>query len=248
MRITTSDLAETEYCAVADPEKAVQTAFGRFTHDPRFPERRDANQLQDVRCQAHEVEGLLKVVNELYENKALGFQKLSFHDDETVNTLKPALTAKGWSLQKTWMMLYTSAPKRPTNPNVNIKVVNPLDSEDLDAVSYHPKTNPAGVPHRRAQEKRLGGEVIVAYLNEKPIATTGWFVINNIARYRGVLTLPEARNKGVATTMIQYVQNHEHVKQQKALTLHVGEDGPIKLYEELGFQKHSLFWEALNLL
>ena len=48
---------------------------------------------------------------------------------------------------------------------------------------------------------------------------------------------------GAATTMIHYVQNHPVVRAQDALTIFCNDDGPLRVYEELGFVKRGWMWE-----
>ena len=236
-------LAATEYAAVADPNLTTKTRFGYFTHDPRFLKRHDPNQLFDVRCKPEQLGDLLTSVEALYAPTRLNFRKLSgYYSTEIL----PKLESLSWSVQRTWMLTHTRPPIRSINPNVTVRPVNPHASTDLDVISHHPDTNSDNEAFRRAQETRLGGEVIVGYLNGEPVGKTGWFVVNGVVRFRGVFTVPEARNKGVASAMIHYVQTHPNVLEQATLCIHVGEDGPLKLYESLGFIKQAQMWEALK--
>ena len=43
--------------------------------------------------------------------------------------------------------------------------------------------------------------------------------------------------------MIHYVQNHPVVRAQDALTIFCNDDGPLRVYEELGFVKRGRMWE-----
>ena len=79
------------------------------------------------------------------------------------------------------------------------------------------------------------------------MTTTGWFVVDRIARYRHVTTAPQARGQGAATTIIRHVQDHPTVRAQDALTIFCGEDGPLRLYQELGFTVRGFMWEFLKL-
>ena len=245
--VTADRLAETEYTAASDPAFTKRTRFGRFVDIPQFPGRRDAHHLMDVRAREDEVEEMLAELSELYAPTGLPFLKLKGHDPATFAHLEPTLEGKGWSLERVWMMTHQKPPARPLNPKVQVEAVEPT-SEDLKRVSPPEEFDEERRAYHLSQDPRLGGEVLVAYLEGQPVGSTGWFVVNGVARYRGVYVQPAARGQNVASTMIQHVQNHPAVRAQDALTIHVGEDGPVRLYEALGFVKRSPFWEALRRL
>ena len=96
----------------------------------------------------------------------------------------------------------------------------------------------------RGQAARVGGEYVVGYLDGQPAGCTGWFSIGGIARFRHVFTAPAFRGRGVATSLIHYLQHHPGVEACDELAILVGEDGPGELYEQLGFREAMLFWEA----
>ena len=246
-RTTADRLAETEYAAVCDPLFTKWTRFGRFVDLPHFPSRRDAHQLVDVRCDEEEVREMLGELSGLYAPTGLPFRKLAGHDAETFAHLEPVLKERDWFVERVWMMTHQRPPERPLNPDVQIKVVDPA-SKDLERVSPPENFDPERRAYYLSQDPRLDGEVLVAYLEGRPVGSTGWFVVDGVARYRAVYVHPAARGRGVASTMLQYVQNHPVVRAQDALTIHVGEGGPVRLYEALGFVKHSPFWEALRKL
>ena len=245
--VTADRLAETEYAAASDPAFTKRTRFGRFVDIPQFPGRFDAHQLLDVRCNEDELEEMFGKLEHLYAPTNLPFRKLVGHDPATFAHVEPALKERGWSVERVWMMTHQKSPERPLNPDVHIEVVAPT-SEDLKRVSPPEDFDPERHAYYLSQDPRLGGEVLVAYLEGQPVGSTGWFVVGGVARYRGVYVHPQVRGQNVASTMIQYVQSHPTVRAQDALTIHVGEEGPVRLYGALGFVKHSPFWEALRRL
>ena len=245
--ITADRLAETEYTAASDPAFTKRTRFGRFVNIPQFPGRRDAHQLVDVRCNEDEVEEMFGELSGLYAPTGLSFRKLAGHDPATFAHLEPTLKSKGWSLERVWMMTHQKPPERPLNPAVEVKAVDPT-SDELRRVSPPKEFDAERHAYYLSQDPRLGGEVLVAFLGGQPVGSTGWFVVDGVARYRGVYVHPAARGQNVGSTMIQTVRNHPTVRAQDVLTLHVGEEGPVRLYEALGFVKHSPFWEALRKL
>ncbi len=67
--------------------------------------------------------------------------------------------------------------------------------------------------------------------------------MDGIARFRSIATQPWARQRGVASTLIRYVQNHPSVKRQEALVVCASARGSVrKLYERLGFRAKGVLW------
>jgi GNAT superfamily N-acetyltransferase len=246
--VSVDRLAETEYVSVADPAYVRKTPHGRFVCDPRFPDRHDGNQLFDCRWLEGEVEDFIAFVEDLYAGTGLGFRKISGHDEVTVSRLKTPLEERGWRYQKTWMMTFDQKPRRPVNPEVRVEVVDCQTNPHLEKIHAERGRSEGGFRYMRAQEPRLGGETLIAWLDGEPVGMTGWFVVNGVARFRNVGTVERARGRRVATTLIRYVQDHPIVREQDALTIHCAEDGPLPLYESLGFRKQGFMWGFLRIL
>lgn len=235
-------IGETEYAAL-DPRYVHPGRFGDFYSHPDFPDRFDANQLCRVRCRPGEVEAMLAELDALYEPTGLEYRKVSGYDADVWSDLGPGLSDLGWSLWKTRLLVLRSAPRLEANPDVQVAVVPP-ESQDLEALYQSDDGLDRGFELARSQASRVGGEYLVAYLDGKPAGCTGWFSRYGVARFRHVLTAPECRSRGVATTLILHVQRHPTVMACDTLAIMVNEDGPDSLYERLGFRDVMEFWEA----
>jgi hypothetical protein len=194
------------------------------------------------------VENLLAFLEELYAGSDLGFRKITGHDEVTESCIKDPLESHGWRYQKTWMMTFDEEAQRPVNPDVQVEVVDCQTDPNLEKIHAERGRSEGGFRYMQAQEPRLGGETLIAWLEGEPVGTTGWFVVDGVARFRNVGTVEHARYRGVATTMIRYVQEHPIVRMQDALTIHCADDGPVSLYESLGFRKRGFMWGFLKLL
>lgn len=229
-------LAETEYAVHAAPHYTTATRFGRFVHDPRFPYRHDANQLLDVRCAPGEVPALLALLDALFEDTGRPFRKMTVHDPDTVRHLIPELTERGWSCRRENMMPLRRASSRAASSLVAVAAV-PFEDPDGHRATIA-KANHGhlrALHYRQAQDPRLGGEALIGYLGGHPAGTTGWFVVDGVARFRPVSTIATYRRQGVATTLIRYVQDHPTVSRADCLVIYCSDDGPVPLYERLGF-------------
>jgi hypothetical protein len=127
-------LTATEFARLVDPRYPRETEFGVFYAHPEFPDRHDANQLTRCRCQAHEVEGLLGMLEQLYAGLELDFKKISGDDAETYRHLAPVLQRRGWSSHQTAVMIFDRPPARPINPRVHVRVVESASVCEVDAL------------------------------------------------------------------------------------------------------------------
>lgn len=240
-------LAEVEYVLFRDPARSRATPFGTFVHHPDFPTRYDCNQLLNCRCPADRVPELARELDWLCAGLNLDFRKMSGHDDATYAALTPVFQREGWNAHRTRMTILAAPPSRPANPAVQVRAVDPFDPE---FESVQPRREDGsfdrGFLYHRSQTGRIGGEWLLATLDGEPAGSTGWFVHDGIARFRFIGTREAARGHGVATTLIRHVQDHPAVRAAEHLCIHVNDDGPVRLYEDLGFRTAGRMWEAVR--
>jgi GNAT superfamily N-acetyltransferase len=253
-RLGTSDvavlsrLAETEYALFRDPSHALDTPFGTFVNQPDFPARYDCNQLLDSRCPTHRAPDFFRALDRLYAGKNLSFQKISGHDQDTFAELSAPLIGGGWLLNRGQMMTFTGSPVRRINPAVKVEAVGPFDPDLERAYTEDSGELDRGFLYHRSQAARIGGQWLLAYLDSELVGTTGWFIVSGVARFRRVETFEPFRGQGVATTLIRHVQDHPAVRAADVLTIFVNDDGPVRLYEQLGFRIAGRMWEAIRFL
>ncbi|MEK7764700.1 MAG: GNAT family N-acetyltransferase, partial [bacterium] len=240
-------LAEVEYVLFRDPAHSRATEFGTFVHHPNFPGRYDCNQLLDCRCPADRVPALVKELDGLYADLNLGFRKMSGHDEPTLAALTPMFEGERWKVNRSRMTIRSAPPVRAPNPAVRVRAVDPFDP-DFEAVQERREDGSfdRGFLYHRSQTARIGGEWLLATLDGKSAGSTGWFVAGGIARFRFIGTLESARGRGVATTLIRHVADHPAVQAADHLCIHVGDDGPVRLYEDLGFRTVGRMWDAMR--
>ncbi|MEZ4607888.1 MAG: GNAT family N-acetyltransferase [Deinococcales bacterium] len=201
---------------------------------------------------AEAIKDFLTLLEACYQPLNYNYRRLSVHEPLTAELLIPVLKTQGWECNKIFMMLHTAKAMRPINPDVRIESIDFAKQTLEDPGDFRKVYADDDFEFYRLYDlhvdKRLGGKRIFAYLDDVPVGMTGFFVKDGIARYRGVYVHPKHRQLHIASTMIQYIQEALEVKAQEALTIHVGEDGPVKLYEALGFSHHSVAWDCLKKL
>jgi GNAT superfamily N-acetyltransferase len=78
----------------------------------------------------------------------------------------------------------------------------------------------------------------VAYLNGKPVATVMLFIAAGVTAIHHVVTLPEARKRGVGTAITAYALTEAQREGYRIAILTASEDG-FNIYRKLGFQVYS---------
>ncbi len=242
IKLSSNKLADTEYSYYAVPEYTTDTPYGQFVSVPEFKDRYDFNQLFNCRCQPGQVEELLAELEKLYAPTGVSYRKIIGHDPDTFNVLEHELTKRGWIDEREWMLVHDRKPERPINLDVKIEEMNAMGGEGREKEMMQAMPGLERAPYHKNSDKYLGGKLVFAVMDGKLVGTTGWYIVNSIARFRYVTTIEEARKRGVAGTMTQYIQQHPEVKAQEALCIFCSEDGPLRLYEELGFTKHLFMY------
>jgi GNAT superfamily N-acetyltransferase len=204
---------------------------------PDFPTRWDANQLFDVQCPSGEAEALLADLEQLYGRRPAAFRKLAFHCTETASHLLPVLLGSGWRCRRHWMMTLNAFPEVEAARELKIREV-PFHDPGLDRVYDDPEE----LRYRRSQDRRLGGGALIAEIGGVPAGATGWFVVDGIVRFRLLHTVEGYRRRGVATALIQAVVERTRSDGIGELCIHCPEDGPARLYRNLGFEAKGELW------
>lgn len=86
-------------------------------------------------------------------------------------------------------------------------------------------------------EGNLPCQYFIGYLNGKPVATVMLFLAAGVAAIHYVVTLPEARNRGIGTAMTAYALREAKRLGYRVAILTASEDG-IHIYKRLGFQEY----------
>ena len=227
-------LARTDHPPTDDPE-VTETVFG--LHVTRI----GRSALLNCRCAPETVDACLAAV------QSLGVTKLAGHDEATLDLLWPRLESQGWSRGGLLMMVFSDPPEIDSNHDVYVEVIDPARLACASSYKQLLAENDA-LDHWQMEvetEWRLGGEVLVGWLDGRPAGRCGWFVRDQVVRFRGIYTQDWARGNRVATTLIRYVQDHPTVAQHGALTifsLPADQGGAERLYERLGFRTVGFRW------
>ncbi|MEM7129550.1 MAG: GNAT family N-acetyltransferase [Chloroflexota bacterium] len=248
MTISSTRLAETEYIYFVNPDYTIETKFGLFQNHPEHRHRFDAHQLAKCHCLPGQADELLMMLTRMYESTLLNYRYIMGHDLDTFDYLAPILQAQGWQTGLIWMFTFDEEPQREANSRIEIHTFDALNRKEIDLPNVYQYVKGRHKEDLRfycSNDYRVGGEWVIAYLDGKPVSSTGWYIHDGLARFRPVATIPSAEGKGAATTLIRHIQSHPIVQAQERLVLLCREDGPTSFYEQLGFVKQAPMWEAL---
>jgi ribosomal protein S18 acetylase RimI-like enzyme len=208
----------------------------------RFPDHFSANQLLDCRCSQGGLQKLMEWLEPSSGSKP-SVRQIQGHDADTLHHLQPVLLARGWHTDQYGLMLCEEYPRRTASPEVQIQVVDPAADQEFTKIALASGAAPGAHAFRQAQDTRLGGEGLVAWLDGEPVGYGGWYVVDRIARFRRLGVVPEARGRGVGTTLVRYVQEHPCVRAQDALVIVTSRSGrQAMLYRDLGFIERGVLW------
>lgn len=237
-------LADAEWAFVAEPAYITRTRFGEFVNHPLFRMLREVHQLFDCRCSPGNVKALLSDVEALYADTQLPYRAIATSDATTAAALGKALPWHGWVEQPAiHVMVHADISRRETNSALRILELSndtKRDWENLIACEHRPHPSPGFYEQYAAfastQDVRFSTRIYLGFLDGVLAGTTGYHLVNGIARCRSVITRASCRGRGVASTLIHHVQSQPEVRAADALTIAVGHSGPRSLYEALGFR------------
>ena len=167
--VTLERLAQTDSPALGDPE-ASGTAYG-----PQVRRMGTTTLLADP-CHPDGVDGLLAWV------APHDISRITGTDAATLHRLWPRLEVAGWSRGGLLMMVSQEPSAIATNPDVEIEVIDP--ARLAQSPSYRKLLADDGaLDHWQMEVEtawRLGGEVLVGWLDGRPAGRCGWYVRDEV--------------------------------------------------------------------
>ncbi|MBD04572.1 MAG: hypothetical protein CME24_09535 [Gemmatimonadetes bacterium] len=180
----------------------------------------------------HEIAGRFRVTG-------LSYMNLCGHCNDTYEALLPAILP-GDRLECEWMLVHRRDATLKSNPDVEIEVVEPNSAREDELRAACSKL--ARHEYYRTCDAHLEGPLVYAHLDGEVVGTAGWFIAGGLARFRSIRTVEHLRRRGVATSMIRFIQQQPQVREQDGLVIFCDTEDTIHLYERLGFVRHGYLW------
>jgi GNAT superfamily N-acetyltransferase len=183
---------------------------------------------------------------------AAGFKhrKLSLLDSDGGARLEPAFRAQGWTVQRLLVMAHHRAPDREP-----AAVAEEVDEAALhDARTRLARSQPWGNPDAIRQvleAKRIlargGARFFTVRVDGAPGSFCDLYSQGGVAQIEDVVTLPEHRGRGLATSMLLRALSVAREGGAEIVFLTTDEqDWPQELYSRLGFDTVGRFYGFLR--
>ncbi|NJO02475.1 MAG: GNAT family N-acetyltransferase [Bacteroidia bacterium] len=230
-------------CAQDDCGAAIEICqFGTFIMNHSPVSRSHSFQLSRTQCSRNQVASLLKYVDRKYDQLNLAHRWISGYDIESFANLMPALVQEGYDYQVYWALRKMGPFEKFINPDVEVRQYMPGTKLQAKHLFLREGDDPDSLAYVQMMLKRLGGRELIAYMGRTAVGTMGWYVYQGVARFTFILTHPNYRGLGIATTMIDFALQQEALQQADAIIICANENGPIPLYEQMGFVRNNLMW------
>jgi GNAT superfamily N-acetyltransferase len=234
-------VATAEYAVDAIQAIVRESRFGRFVHNPQA-RRIHATGLFFARCAAGDVSRFFAAVDAYYRAVDRPQRWICGYELASFLTLLPAAMEQGYAHQVYWAL----RPARPAtfrgNEKVRYRLSAPGGQEAVYAIRAEDGAERASVDYYRQKVAALQGREVVAYLDGEPVATTDYYVYEGVTRFTGFVTRPDYRRRGIASAMVQAIQQEPDVQASDCVIICCDESGPMSLYERLGFVRNNFMW------
>ncbi len=235
-------LAATEYTELRSTGKLYDTDFGTFVADDRYLGIHGACLLTDAMMPNNgSLEEFDEALEDLYRSHPRLFRKVTMHRKDASESPGAHLSARGFNVSEMLCMILREKPQLSASSSIQIRQLsNDGDWDDYRAIATACDTwgHPPLTDLRIECYLKLNASIFIAYLDNRPVGSTGFFVVDDVSRNCQVETIPQARRKGVATSLILTVQSHVASQNIEHLSIFVSPElDAHRLYLRLGYRE-----------
>jgi GNAT superfamily N-acetyltransferase len=234
-------IAAAEYAWDGFTAERLESPYGVFVHNLVLDNRVHATGLQFARCLDAQLPEFLANLEANYKRHPYTHRWITGFDPRSLAYLSSGLLPLGFTSEVYWALVKSLPSSREINDALTVRVAAPFQDEGFATVQLE-DTDAEGVAYQRTMLHKLEGREVVVYDGETPIASGGYYVFEGITRFSRIVTRAEHRGRGAATALIETVCQQPEVASSDAIVLCVGENGPLKLYESLGFTRNNFFF------
>ena len=229
--------------------EVVEEPWGAIVVNPEFHRIHMANFLWLHHLPPNGLDGALARVEEILGPLRIPDRQLFVEDPALADALAAGLEARGYRPKPEHLMFARNPPKLAANREVALRPARDASTwDDHDAVAGlmheedgydHEVSFQLLALHRRRQAD-LGSEVFVAYLDGRPVGNVAIDGIGGVGELYAVETVPAARRRGVAATMVRGMRARAAERGLAPFFLRttVGHT-TWKMYEKLGFVREG---------
>lgn len=235
-------IAAAEYAWDGFDADRFESPYGSFIHNRVRDDRRHATGLQFARCLEDQLPDFLAVLEANYKRYGFTHRWITGFDVRSLAHLSSGLLPLGYELEVCWALVKTNPSTRGVNDALEVRFSAPFEQDGFAGVHLEDDPDEGGVSYMREMLRQLGGREIVVYEDDQPVSAGGYYVHDGITRFSKLVTRASARGRGAASALIQRTLEQPDVASSDAVVLCAREDGPMKLYESLGFTRNHFFF------
>lgn len=229
--------------------EVVDEPWGTIVASPEFHRIHMANFLWLRRLPPDGIDGALSRLEEVQGPLHVPDRHVFVEDTSLAESIAASLEKRGFRRTSDHLMFARNAARLTANPEVSLRPARDTATwDDHDTVAGlmheedgydHEVSFQLLALHRRRHEE-LGGEVFVAYMDGRPVGNVGIDGIGGVGELYEVETIPAARRKGVAATMVLAMRARASERGLSPFFLRttVGHT-TWKMYEKLGFVREG---------
>jgi predicted GNAT family N-acyltransferase len=235
-------IAAAEYAWDGFTAERFESPYGMFVHNTVRDDRAHATGLQFARCLEDQLPDFLAALEANYKRFGFTHRWITGFDVRSIAHLSSGLLPLGYDMEVYWALVRTNPSTKGVNETLEVRFSAPFQQDAFATVHLEDDPDEGGVSYMREMLRQLGGQEIVVYENDTPVAAGGYYVFGGITRFSRLYTRIEARGRGAASTLVQRTLERPDVASSDAAVLCVSENGPLKLYESLGFTRNNFFF------
>lgn len=234
-------IAQAEYALDIAQAGVANSHFGQFVHNPGAG-RVHASGHFFTTVSVDEAEDFFSYLEAHYNQLGIASRWVCGYDLDTFLALLPGAMNKGYQYQAYWALRKSRASA--VNLNLAVRVTASAPGQNKSAYTIRRENGEEGerINYYRSKLAALGGVEVVAYLNDEPVATTNFYLYNGVARCSRIVTRSNYRRLGIDGSLLQLLLKQPLVQQSECIMITCREDGPMALYERLGFVRNNFMW------
>jgi len=195
------------------------------------------------------LDAALRRMDEAFHPYGIRDRPIYVEDPDLSRRLEPEFRRRGYAAKPEFAMYARRPPSLAANPAVTVRPArDEATRDDHDAVAGlideedgydHEVSFQLRALHWRRQ-RELDAEVYVAYLEAQPVGTVALQEIGGVGVVYDVQTVPRARRRGVAATMVLHGLSRARARGADLVFLLTPvESTAYRLYERLGFAREG---------
>jgi ribosomal protein S18 acetylase RimI-like enzyme len=219
--------------------------WGHAYLDDEFPRRYDSNFVWVQRPDRElTVESAIREADRILGERGLRHRSVMVDEGEAAERLAPGFAERGWGIERIVLMILRGSPDprtpavRPVVEERSFETARPILEETTrrEPWATEEETVRALTDYRRKLAERVGARFFCGLLDGAPVGCCELYLRGDEAQVEAVITLEEARGRGVGTAMV--LGAVEAAREAGATWIHLfadASDWPREWYRRLGF-------------